>query len=271
MCARDTPAADTYSDHPDYPEEVALYPSSRVSSSPSVTGLDGPGTSRVFDVFQDDPAEHKRENVRVRSSLRGKKRALERPDFPRKRPQTRHLHTSDPEITTTRRCSPKERPLQDEESHSHKQSGLRESIRYLEYCYGLASAQAQFSDDLVDGGINKENLVVLQNAIKFVQHSCGIIATSNLFTNEPENDLSTTRRRHSATSQRWESEEEHLLSDLKDAKNLEWSSIFCYFPERSRAAKERQPLKQRKRSKKLSPASQILIRHPKKSQVESAL
>lgn len=49
-------AADNYLDHPDYPEEVSLSPySSASSSSPSVTGLDGPGTSRIFDVFQDDP------------------------------------------------------------------------------------------------------------------------------------------------------------------------------------------------------------------------
>ncbi|CAI7605787.1 unnamed protein product [Penicillium manginii] len=266
--ARDTPAADTYSDYPDYPEEVALYPSSRVSSSPSVTGLDGPGTSRVFDVFQDDPAEQERENVRVRSSVRGKKRALERPDSPRKRRQTRHLHTSDPEITTTRRCSPKERPFQDEESHSHKQSVLIKSIGYLEYYYGLASAQAQFSDDLVDGGINKENLVVVQNAIKFVQHSYGIIATSKLLTNETENDLSTTRRRHSATSQRWEVEEDHLLSDLRDDQKLEWEYIYRYFPKRSHSAvKQRHSIIRSRKSD--SPSSKEnepnSSRHPVKS------
>jgi hypothetical protein len=44
-------AADTY---PDYPEEVALYPSSRISSTPSATGLNGPRTTRVFDVFEVD-------------------------------------------------------------------------------------------------------------------------------------------------------------------------------------------------------------------------
>lgn len=37
---------------PDYPEGVGLYPSS-VSDAPSVTSLYGPGTTRVFDVFQD--------------------------------------------------------------------------------------------------------------------------------------------------------------------------------------------------------------------------
>lgn len=56
MPARDTPATATCSDYPDF-TEVALYPSSRVSSSPSVTDLDGAGTSRVFNVFQDDPVE----------------------------------------------------------------------------------------------------------------------------------------------------------------------------------------------------------------------
>ncbi|KAJ6098847.1 hypothetical protein N7467_000382 [Penicillium canescens] len=40
--------------YPDYPEEVTLYSSFRVSSTPSVTGLDGPGSTRVFDVFRDE-------------------------------------------------------------------------------------------------------------------------------------------------------------------------------------------------------------------------
>ncbi|OJZ83370.1 hypothetical protein ASPFODRAFT_210178 [Aspergillus luchuensis CBS 106.47] len=167
---RDTSAAATCSDHPGYPEEVALYPSSRGSSSPSVTGLDGPGTSRVFDVFQDDPAEQDRENVHAQSSVRGKKRTLEGLYSPRKRPQTGYLNTADSKTAMTRRRrSPKDkRPLQDEEN------------------------------DLVDGDIYKESLVVVQNAIKFLQHSYGIIATSNLLTNETENDTSTTMRRYSA-------------------------------------------------------------------------
>lgn len=38
--------------YPDYPKEVALYPSSRDTTS--VTGLEGPGTTRVFDVFKDN-------------------------------------------------------------------------------------------------------------------------------------------------------------------------------------------------------------------------
>jgi len=100
---RDTSATATCSDHPDYPEEVTLHPSSRGSSSPSVTGLDGPGTSRVFDVFQDDPAEQERENVHAQSSVRGKKRTLEGPYSPRKRPQTGYLSTADSKIATTRR------------------------------------------------------------------------------------------------------------------------------------------------------------------------
>ncbi|KAJ5160958.1 uncharacterized protein N7482_007962 [Penicillium canariense] len=236
--ARDTPAADTNSDYPDYPEEVALYPSSRVSSSPSVTGLDGPGTSRVFDVFQDDPAEQECENVHERSSSKGKKRALERPDSPRKRPQTRYLNTADPELEPTRRrCSRRdERPFQDEESHSQKHSSIRDSIRYLKHFYGLASAEAQFSDDLVDGGVYRESLVVVQNAIKFLQHSYGIIATSNLLTTETENDISKTRRRYSATSKKWEAEDDHLLSELRDDQKLGWTSIFRYFPKRSPSA-----------------------------------
>jgi hypothetical protein len=42
---------------PDYPEEVGLYPPFRASDTPSVTGLEGPGMTRVFDVFQDDRSE----------------------------------------------------------------------------------------------------------------------------------------------------------------------------------------------------------------------
>jgi len=236
--ARDTSAGATCSDHPDYPEEVALHPSSRGSSSPSVTGLDGPGTSRVFDVFRDDPAEQQREYVHLHPSVRGKKRTLEEPYSPRKRPQTGYLNTADSEIATTRRRSPEdESPLQDEESHSYKQASIMDSIRYLKQFYNLASAEAQFSGDLVDGDIYKESLVVVQNAIKFLQHSYGIIATSNLLMNETENNLSTTwRRSYSATSKKWEAEDDHLLSELRDDQKLEWNSIFRYFPKRSPSA-----------------------------------
>ncbi|KAJ5259221.1 hypothetical protein N7478_012202 [Penicillium angulare] len=56
---------DIYPDHPDYPEEVALFSSSRASSSPSVTSVDRPGILRIFDVFQDDPTEPEREYIHL--------------------------------------------------------------------------------------------------------------------------------------------------------------------------------------------------------------
>lgn len=58
--------------YPDYPEEVALYPSS-VSDAPSVTGLYNPGTTRVFDIFQDDRIEQSDR----RCDRRSRKQSLE--------------------------------------------------------------------------------------------------------------------------------------------------------------------------------------------------
>ena len=40
--------------YPKYPKDVALYPISRANNTPSIIGLEGLGTIRVFDVFKDD-------------------------------------------------------------------------------------------------------------------------------------------------------------------------------------------------------------------------
>jgi hypothetical protein len=52
-------AISTAGNYLDYPEELALYPSSRVSHTPSVSGFEGPETTRVFDVFEDNRVRKK--------------------------------------------------------------------------------------------------------------------------------------------------------------------------------------------------------------------
>ena len=175
-------AADNYLDHPDYPEEVSLSPYSPASSSsPSVTGLDGPGTSRIFDVFQDDPMEQEHKHVHAQSSAKGRKQALEELGSPWKQPQAHNTIAADMNMLTRRRGYLKGKvPSLDEKHHPHKLTSIQDSIPYLKHFYNLASAEAQFSDDSMNRGICDENLAVVGSTIKCLQHSYGIVSTSNI-------------------------------------------------------------------------------------------
>ena len=229
-------AADNYIDHPNYPEEVSLSPYSPASSSsPSVTGLDGPGTSRIFDVFQDDPAEQEHEHVHVhaRPGAKGRKRALEEPSSPRKRPHARNTIAADTSMSTRRRgYSKDEVPSLDEKHHPHKLTSIQDSIQYLKHFYNLASAEAQFSDDSMNGGICDENLAVVGSTIKCLQHSYGIVATSNMSIDGIDAPASAIERRLG----RWSSQDERHLLELRDSRKLPWSQISAYFPGRSKGA-----------------------------------
>lgn len=50
-------------------------------------------------------------------------------------------------------------------------AGLRNVISYLIRRYSVATAEANFSDDLAGADVRKENLVVLQLSIKTLQES----------------------------------------------------------------------------------------------------
>lgn len=171
---------------PDYPEEVGLYPPFRASDTPSVTGLQGLGTTRVFDVFQDNSSErndgehyeYPLPNKRKRSPENSKA-------LPRKR---RHRTNTATAFKTSRgrRAS----LLRARDSSSHKQNCsagnlavLQHAIGYLKRAYNVAYAEGKFSNDLSDtDDFVKENLAVLQLAIKTLQHAYGIIAISTTIT-----------------------------------------------------------------------------------------
>lgn len=227
--------AEDYCGHPDYPEMVALFPDSRASSSsPSVTGIDGPGTSRIFDVFQDDPTTEEREHVYVhtRPSTRGQKRAREKANSLRKRAQSRNSIDLDTTMSTRRVYLDDDFSSLEKNTYSHKLTRIRESIQYLKYFCKLASAEAQFSDNLVNGGICDENLAVVGSTIKNLQHSYGIIATSNLSSGGIDLIASDFEQRQG----KWSIQDERQLLDLRDFKKLSWSEISAHFPGRSKGA-----------------------------------
>ncbi|KAJ5569154.1 hypothetical protein N7450_011640 [Penicillium hetheringtonii] len=227
-------AADNYLDHPDYPEEVSLSPYSPASSSsPSVTGLDGPGTSRIFDVFRDDPTEQEHEHVHARPSARGRTRALEEPSSPRKRHQARNTIAAGTNMSSRRRGYLKDEvPSLDEKHHPHKLTSIQDSIQYLKHFYNLASAEAKFSDDSMNGGIRDENLAVVGSTIKCLQHSYGIVATSNMSIDGIDAPASAIERHLG----RWSRQDERHLLELRDSRKLSWSQISAYFPGRSKGA-----------------------------------
>lgn len=67
--------------YPAYPEDVALHPTSQGSNTLSVTGLAGPGTTRIFDVFEDDQSIQSDRDCHEYSTSNMRKRLLEDPSF----------------------------------------------------------------------------------------------------------------------------------------------------------------------------------------------
>ncbi|KAF2999098.1 hypothetical protein E8E15_000321 [Penicillium rubens] len=225
----DASAANNY---PDYPQEVALYPSSRASSTPSATGLDGPGTTRVFDVFGDD------DNGDLTAN--GSKCAWEdlNSSYP-KRPGCLNSTAMNATKSRRRRTSqPKaERSsFESEESYADNLAGLGNAIRYLKRFYSLATAEAKFSDDLADADILKENIAVLQVATKTLQYAYGIIATSATVIGDPVRQATTVQARHTITRRKWSVEDDSRLLKLRDSQKLPWNRIRDLFPGRTLSA-----------------------------------
>ena len=229
----DAPAADNY---PNYPEEVALYPSSRVSSTASVTGIDGPGTTRVFDVFEDD-------HMQFTPSRR--KRALGDPGIPS--PKRRRYPTSTT-INATKSRGRRTSQSEAESSSFHSEEdyadnhlvGLGNAIRYLKRFYSLSTVEAKLSDDLADADLLKENLAIIQLATKTLQHAYGIIATSTLSIANPIRQATTVQARQTTTREKWTPEDDRRLLDLRDSQRWPWDRIHNTFPERTlNAVKQR--------------------------------
>lgn len=68
-------------DYPEDPEEVILYPTSRARDTPSVMGLEGPWTTRVFEVFEGDRSTQSERGCHEYTIVNARKRPLEDSDF----------------------------------------------------------------------------------------------------------------------------------------------------------------------------------------------
>ncbi|KAJ6137352.1 hypothetical protein N7471_003838 [Penicillium samsonianum] len=233
----DASATDSY---PDYPEEVALYPSCRVSSTPSVTGFDGPGTTRVFDVFEDDHNRQNGENNHEHFTANRRKGMLEDLRISSTKGRLYPNSTAAKKTKSRRRRSQPgagNSSLHDEESYADDYlAGLGNAIRYLKRFYSLSTAEAKFSDDLADANIIKENLAVVQLATKTLQHAYGIIATSTIALENPVWQATTVQARQTITRRKWTVEEDRRLLRLRDSQKLPWSRIRDSFPGRTPSA-----------------------------------
>jgi hypothetical protein len=189
---------------PDYPEEVGLYPPFRAGDTPSVTGLDGPGTTRVFDVFQDERSEQN-DGEDYRYPLPNKrKRASENSKAPSRK---RHRHETSTATNLTKPRGRRASHLRARDSLSQKQNYsvgnlavLQHAIGYLKRAYNVAYAEGKFSDDLADtDDFVKENLAVLQLATKTLQHAYGIIATSTIVTDATAREVTLMQSQSTVT------------------------------------------------------------------------
>jgi hypothetical protein len=79
---------------------------------------------------------------------------------------------------------------------------LRYAIEYLKRPYSVATAEANFSDDIAGADVHKENLAVLQLLIKTLQHAYGIVAISTTVMENPEQEAKTVQRRPMITRSR---------------------------------------------------------------------
>ncbi|OQD80567.1 hypothetical protein PENANT_c034G08455 [Penicillium antarcticum] len=235
VCQSDASAADNY------PEEVALYPSSRVSSTPSVTGLDGPGTTRVFDVFEDDHTRQCGEHNHSQLPANGRERAWA--DISNSSPKRHRYHESTAMNAAKPRGRRGSQPKAESPSFESEErdadnhlAGLGNAIRYLKRFYSLATAEAKFSDNLADADILKENLSVLQLATKTLQHAYGIIATSTTALEHPVRQATTVQARQTITRRKWSVEDDNRLVKLRDSQKLPWSRIRDLFPGRTLGA-----------------------------------
>lgn len=134
-----------------------------------MTGLEGPGTTRVFDVFEDDCTRQSDGEYHRNSPPNERKRTLE--DSNISSPKRRRYRTSTvtnankPRGRRTRQLGAGDSSIENTEGYSASNlAGLRNAIGYLKRTYSVASAEAKFSDDLAGADFLKDNLAVLQLA-----------------------------------------------------------------------------------------------------------
>jgi hypothetical protein len=226
---------------PDYPEEVGLYPPLRASATPSVTGLEGPGTSRVFNVFQDDRSEQNYRDNYGYPLHNKRKRASEKSRTPLRK---RHRYETSIAAKVKKQRGRRAIHLRAGDSLSQKQNYsagnlavLQHAIGYLKRAYNVAYAEGKFSDDLADtDDFVKENLAVLQLATKTLQHAYGIIATSIMATDATAREVTPVQSQSTVTYTKWTDEDESRLFKLRDVQKLSWGHICGLFPERTPGA-----------------------------------
>ncbi|KAJ6114765.1 hypothetical protein N7486_000543 [Penicillium sp. IBT 16267x] len=234
----DASATDNY---PEYPEEVGLYPSSRVSSTPSV---DLGQRESLISLRTTTPGKAGEHNHRQFTASR-RKRALEDPSIssPKRRryPNSTTMNATKSRGRRTSQPEAESSSFHGEEGYAGNHlAGLRNAIRYLKRFHSLATAEAKFSDDLADADILKENLAVLQLATKTLQHAYGIIATSAIAIEDPFRQATTVQARQTITRRKWAVEDDRRLLKLKDSQKLPWIRIRDLFPRRTLSATSKQ-------------------------------
>jgi hypothetical protein len=103
-------------------------------------------------------------------------------------------------------------------------------MRHLKQFYTLASAEAQFSDDL-GAGNHKENLAVIQRATKKLQHAYGIVATSSMAMDGPDREAAIVKIRPGITRRTWTAEDDCRLFKLKILKDCRVVSVATFLLE----------------------------------------
>ncbi|KAL2836627.1 hypothetical protein BJY01DRAFT_251879 [Aspergillus pseudoustus] len=241
---------------PEYPPEVALYASPQTDGSPSVTGLDGPGSSRVFDVFADDDDEGKSSRDSDSDTgrvLRPRKRRLGRPAV---NSTSKRISTRRPALAEGSKQAREEAMQSDHSPYlaagklanapadpsADSLSVLQAAIGCLQ-TFSTAIEERVHSDRLdVRSGVVRHDLSVLQEARSKLQHAYGVVATRMV-------TASTTTRFPQAAARKkpaggtscnrrvpWNREDDLKLLDLKEDQQLPWHKIFPEFPTRTPGA-----------------------------------
>lgn len=137
----------------DYPEEVALYPSSRASGTPSVTGLEGPRTTKVFDVFHDDySGQNDRENYRYLTSNKRKRVSENSSTSLRKRRRYRTSTALNESNLRGRRASQLGARDSSSQNIASNLAMLQNAIGFLKRAYNVAVTEVKLSVTILFSG-----------------------------------------------------------------------------------------------------------------------
>lgn len=190
-----------------------------------MTGLDGPGSVRVFDVFGDENTSQSGEHNYRQPVSNVEDPVLEdSPTTPLKPCRWPTLMTA--KVVRSRgkrmRQSAAEASVcYDEDGHGDNYlAAIVNVIGYLRRFQNLTTTEARFSDEFADADSFKENLAVVQLATKTLQHAYGIIATSTVVIDDPAHQHTTATARQTITRRKWSVEDERRLVEMRDCQNL---------------------------------------------------